>query len=465
MKLTDSISRQPKAVSDGKVTLYSCGPTVYDHVHIGNLRTFIMDDLLRRTLRATGHDMHAVMNITDIDDKTIAKSQAEYPKLAPMEALKRSTRHYEDIFMADLEAVGIDTGLVSFVRATERIPAMLDMITAIHEQGFAYVADGSVYFDLGRYRAAGRDYGLLVNVDYQAQARIDNDDYDKQSAQDFVLWKGTKGSEPSWDYELDGHKLSGRPGWHIECSAMALDELGSAPITIHSGGIDLKFPHHENEIAQVGAATGQTFCDIFVHHNHLFVDSQKMSKSLGNFYTLADIQARGFSSLAFRLVALQAHHLSDLNFTWESLEAAQNTLSNLAAWADLRHQQTLGVVRLGNTEAQDFIDSIRSALADDLDSGTALARLYQFTLRTGPGMTLDPDDFTLILEGLDELLGLDLSHRGDVSDEVKALIAQREDARAAKDYALGDSFRTKLRARGIEVDDTPNGTRWRKATL
>jgi cysteinyl-tRNA synthetase len=465
VKLTDSISNTLKDLPQGKITLYSCGPTVYNHAHIGNLRTFIMDDVLRRGLKAAGHDVQAVMNITDIDDKTIATSQAEYPDLEPMEALQKSTAHYEKMFLDDLVAVGVDLKGISIVRATERIPQMQAMIDHIAAKGFAYVSDGSIYFNLGKYREAGNAYGVLVNVDYEAQARVDNDEYDKQSAQDFVLWKAAKDGEPFWEYDFNGQSLPGRPGWHIECSAMALDELGDPPISIHSGGIDLKFPHHENEIAQVGAATSKPFCDIFVHHNHLYVDGKKMSKSLNNFYTLEDITAKGFSPLAFRLLALQAHHSSDLNFTWESLEAAQNTLANLAAWADLKHQQSLSAVRLGNDEIQDFTNELTSTVANDLDTVTALAKLFQFTLKTTPGMTFDEEDFDEILAYLDDVLMLGLSKRDTVDDDVLDLIKEREEARAAKEYALGDTYRTKLRKLGIEVDDTPNGTRWRRSSL
>ncbi len=430
------------------VTLYSCGPTVYDHAHIGNLRTFISDDLLRRTLHAAGYTVQAVMNITDVDDKTIARSRQEHPDLGPMEALLETTRKYEAIFKQDLEAVGVDVSLVTFVRATDSIPQMQDLIRRISQNGLAYVADGSVYFNLAKYREAGNQYGRLVNVNYSAQARIDNDEYEKSEAQDFALWKGAKDGEPFWEFTLDEHDLPGRPGWHIECSAMALDNLGQ-PLTIHSGGIDLKFPHHENEIAQTVAATGQDFTQVFTHHGHLYVDGRKMSKSLNNFYTLEDIKAKGYHPLAFRLLMLQATHTGELNFTWESLEAAQNALQSLAGWADLTHQFKPRPVR----EETGF----DAALTNDLGSPQTLAILAEKIGSQPP--------FTELLSLLDSRLGLRLSGRADITSAERELIAERETARQAKDWAKADELRAKLAESDLEINDTETGPVWRRTTL
>ena len=449
--LTNDLAEVP-AAADHVVTLYSCGPTVYDHAHIGNLRTFIMDDLLRRTLNATGYDLKSVMNITDIDDKTIKKSQTEYPHLEPMAALLKSTRHYEQIFLDDLAAVGVDTDLFKIVRATESIPEMQKMIRDINDHGFAYISDGSVYFDLKKYRAAGNVYGRLVNVDFAAQARIDNDEYDKAEAQDFVLWKGEKSGEPAWDFELDGARLPGRPGWHIECSAMAVTNLGR-PVTIHSGGIDLKFPHHENEIAQTVAATGADFCQIFTHHGHLFVDGRKMSKSLGNFYTLEDIRARDFHPLAFRMLALQASHGGELNFTWESLEAAQNRLVNYYAWADLIHQPADTTKIAPEAKGNLLID----ILAGDLATPALLELIDRVIDNHIPSQEA--------LELLDSFLGLNLANRPDITPEQKQLIADRQAARAAKDWAKSDSIRDQLASQNIALNDTPAGSIWYRTQI
>ena len=451
MQLRDTLTNAKSTVKpSGKnvVTVYSCGPTVYDHAHIGNLRTFIIDDILRRTVNTSELELAAVMNITDIDDKTISRSREEHSELGPMEALIESTRHYEELFIDDLEAVGVDISLVTFVRATDSIVQMQDMITAISDRGYAYVADGSVYFDLAKYRADGNTYGRLINVDYSAQARIDNDEYDKNEARDFVLWKGAKDGEPFWDFQLGLDDLPGRPGWHIECSAMALSNLGQ-PITIHSGGIDLKFPHHENEIAQVVGATGDDFTQIFVHYNHLYVDGRKMSKSLGNFYTLAEIIERDYDPLVFRLLVLQASYASELNFTWESLEAAKSALMNLYAWADLTHQgeATLGI---------EALKLVTEAVANDLDTPTALGLVF------GYGESIPSYE---LLKGLDDLLGLELASRADVTDDEKLLINRRQTARLAKDFSASDLMRDELAKASLVVDDTSTGPRWRRTII
>ncbi|MBW4062104.1 cysteine--tRNA ligase [Candidatus Saccharibacteria bacterium] len=471
MKLTNTLTSKHTELSElglnpgDTVTLYSCGPTVYNHVHIGNLRTFIADDMLRRNLIAAGYKVNAVMNITDVDDKTIAKSQTEHPDLGPMEALIETTRAYEAIFMSDLAAVGVDTSIFTIVRATEQIGPMQAMIADIMKHGFAYIAEGSVYFDLAKYQAAGNTYGQLINVDFSPQARVDNDEYDKNEARDFVLWKGMKEGEPFWEFALDGHDLPGRPGWHIECSAMALANLHTQPITIHSGGIDLKFPHHENEIAQTIGATGQPFTQIFTHHGHLFVDGRKMSKSLDNFYTLEDIVAEGYHPLAFRLLTLQASHTSELNFSWDSLDAAQNSLGSLYGWADLRHQTNLSELRFEPSVIDDTLDHMTQALADDLSSTAALAVLYRFVAELAPGMRYDEEDSAELFGRIDALLGLGLSDRSDINADQKKLIAERQTAREAKDYAASDRFRAQLERRGLEISDTPNGPRWRRLEL
>jgi cysteinyl-tRNA synthetase len=449
MKLTDSITNQIKELQpqNGKVTLYSCGPTVYDHAHIGNLRTFILDDTLRRVLRAEYSDeFSAVMNVTDIDDKTISRAKEEHPDLPIGEALKQTTRQYEELFLHDLEQVGVDLALVKIVRATDQIAGMLELIRGIHQAGFAYISDKSVYFDLTAYRKAGNTYGVLVNVDYDAQARIDNDDYDKQSAQDFVLWKGQKDGEPGWDFELDGQKLPGRPGWHIECSAMAADSLG-LPLSLHSGGIDLKFPHHENELAQTMAGEGGALTQSFVHYGHLFVDGRKMSKSLGNYLTLKEVVARGYHPLALRLLALQERYDSELNFTWEKLDQATGILLDLYAWADSRFSEkptdleTVEVVKLLN---------------EDLNTPAALEHLLSLTTKAPSNESL---------QKLDELFGLKLSGRRDITAEQKQLIEDRETTRQAKDFSKADQFRDALAEQGIAVDDTPAGPRWRRTHI
>ncbi len=451
MRLFNTLTNQldeVKADNKGVVTVYCCGPTVYNNAQIGNMRTYVTEDLLRRALVAAGYTVKAVMNLTDVDDKTIAKSQSEYPDLTPMEALGRTTRHYEDLFKRDLAALGVDLSLVTFVRATEQIPSMQAMVRDIYARGYAYIAEGSVYFDLSKYRADGNNYGRLTNVDFSPQARIDNDEYDKEEARDFVLWKAAKDDEPFWEFELDGHDVPGRPGWHIECSAMATQALGQ-PISVHSGGIDLKFPHHENEIAQVVAATGHDFANLFTHQNHLLVDGRRMGKSLGNFYILDDVTAKGYHPLALRLRYLQAAHSSELNFTWESLEAAQNALGNLYAWADSSLQAK---------PAAEFpaISSLNDLLANDLATPQILEAL------AASNHLVPSSD---LLSQLDGILGLGLANRPDIDQPTKDLIIQREAARTAKDWAKADGLRDQLAAQNIEIDDTPQGPRWRRTRL
>ncbi len=460
MKLFNSLTQSDTSLEslgiepDSQVTLYSCGPTVYNYAHIGNLRTFVMDDLLRRSLRTAGHRVQAVMNITDIDDKTIVRSQAEYPELGPMEALIETTRKYEAIFKRDLELLGVDLSLITFVRATDSIPQMQTLIQQILDAGFAYIADDSVYFDIAKYQAAGYDYGRLANVDFTPRARINNDEYDKHEASDFALWKGAGDGEPYWDFAINGHDLPGRPGWHIECSAMALNNL-KQPIHIHSGGIDLKFPHHENEIAQVMAGTDVDFAGIFTHHNHVLVDGRKMSKSADNFLTLEEIQSKGYHPMALRLLFLQAAHTGELNFTWESLEAAQNALGNLYAWANRRYQDPEA-----QTADVNLVLAVGGNLENDLGSPSALAELFAAT-----NAAALPKNFTETLESLDAMLGLGLTTSPDITPSQKQLIARREAARAAKDWAKSDELRDQLTTENLEIDDMPSGPRWRRTQL
>jgi cysteinyl-tRNA synthetase len=459
MKLTDSISRQIREVEqvDGRVTLYSCGPTVYDHAHIGNLRTFILDDTLRRAL-STGHGQkfRAVMNITDIDDKTIGRAREEHPELPTQEALGLTTRHYEDLFLNDLEKVGVDLSLVNIVRATDQIEGMQALIKHIYKNGFAYVSEDSVYFDLAAYRKAAHKYGRLVSVDYEAQARIDNDDYDKQNAQDFVLWKAKKGDEPSWDFELDGQGMPGRPGWHIECSAMAADNLG-LPLSLHSGGVDLKFPHHENELAQTEAAEGRPLTQAFVHYGHLFVDGRKMSKSLGNFYRLQDIVDHGYHPLAFRLLVLQERYEGELNFTWEKLDQATQNLLDLNAWADLQFQGLIS-----STDIYDqALATVQLSIKHNMNTVAATAEVLQLASAESP----DSASIKNIVGKLDQLLGLRLSRRIDITSEQRQLIVKREAARQAKNFTASDTIRDQLAEQGIAIDDTPAGPRWRRTSI
>ena len=446
MKLHNTLNRQTeefKPLKDGEVSLYTCGPTVYDHVHIGNFRTYLLEDLLRRTLKSNGLKVNHVMNITDVDDKTIRRSRELYPDDEPKEALKKLTSQYETVFLDDAKKLGIDFSGSQIARATEHIPQMQALIKEIPGK---YVSDDGVYFDI----AKDDQYGVLVNLNRDHEHhRINNDEYDKDHVADFALWKVEHPSEPTWEFELDGKNIAGRPGWHIECSAMSTQYLGQ-PFDIHTGGVDLMFPHHENEIAQSRAAKGVDLAKVFVHGEHLLVDGKKMSKSLNNFYTLDDIIKKDIDPLAFRLLALQSHYRSQLNFTWESLEAAQANLNSLRAWADQVHQPAQEQIS-AEAEAQ-LQGSVKDAVYDDLNAAKALAALNETIDKAAPTQG--------ILEFLDNLLGLGLSGRNDITGEQKELIAQRNKAREDQDWAKADELRNQLAAQDIEIRDTDNGAVW-----
>jgi len=287
MKLFNTLSKQIEEstpLDKNTYRIYSCGPTVYDKVHIGNSSSFIVADLLRRVLKAGGASVIHVMNYTDVDDKTIARSSDMYPEESPETALKLLTDEYKRSFLKDMQAVGNDINDIKFVSAVENIADMRNLITTLYKDGFAYIADDGVYFSIDKYRESGKKYGQLLELSElnTSQSRISNDEYDKESVHDFALWKTRKGDEPAWEFDLDGSNLLGRPGWHIECSVMSTKNLGQ-PFDIHTGGVDLIFPHHENEIAQSTAGQDNLYAKFFVHNEHLLVDGKKMSKSLNNF--------------------------------------------------------------------------------------------------------------------------------------------------------------------------------------
>lgn len=445
-----------------KVTIYSCGPTVYDHAHIGNLSAYIFADTLRRTLKLAGYSVQHVMNITDVDDKTIARSLAHTADTDPIRALGDLTGHYERLFLADIEQIGFDTAAMRFVRATEHISTMQSLIHDLFTGGFAYITDDGVYFSIEAYKKAGHTYGQLIAVTAEStsHARISNDEYDKDDVHDFALWKLQKDGEPAWEFELDGHVLLGRPGWHIECSAMSKATVGQ-PFDIHTGGVDNIFPHHENEIAQSTATGPDLYANFFVHSEHLLVDGKKMAKSAQNFFRLADITEKGADPLAFRLLVLQSHYRSQTDFSWDSLEAAGNRLANLRAIADLALQQpaTQGI-------SKDIIDAakadIYAALLNDLNTPRALAAVSTFeSAVTTNGVSQNArEDYIRFLAWLDDALGLQLSTRSDITDEQKQLLHERQDARHNHDWTKADKIRKDLESQGIVLRDTPNGQVW-----
>ena len=468
MKLHNTLSRKPEELQpldNNQARIYSCGPTVYDHAHIGNLSAYIFADTLRRVAHlSTGKKPKHVMNYTDVDDKTIRRSREKYPNLEPKEALRKLTDEYIELFMKDMKRIGNDVDAITFTRATDHIDGMKDLITKLCAKGFAYLADDGVYFSIDAYRKSDKTYGQLLelNANNTSEARIANDEYDKESIHDFALWKKQKDDEPAWEFEIDGQNMTGRPGWHIECSVMSRAELGQ-PFDIHTGGVDLIFPHHENEIAQSTALEDNPMmAQIFAHNEHILVDGKKMSKSANNFYTLQDIVDKGFDPLAFRLLVLQAHYRSQVHFSWENLQAAQNRLRAFQAMADLRWQ----LVKNG-ANAEEFAFStthrdIEDGLFNDLNTAQALAALSaieQFVTKHTPG-DYQQDELEEFLAFIDEAFGLKLLESRDIDLEQKQLIADREAARDTKDWQKSDDIRVELVKQGLGLRDTPHGTVW-----
>lgn len=456
-----------RPIKPGAVSIYSCGPTVYDHVHIGNLSAFIAADILRRTIAGHGSSVKHVMNFTDVDDKTIKRSQETYPDMEAQAALSRLTKEYSDLFLEDMKLVGNDTEALTFIQATEQrtIDGMRHLITQLYESGFAYIAEDGVYFSIEAYRKSGKTYGQLVEIteDSTSSERIQNDEYDKESAHDFALWKSKKSGEPAWEFTLDGRDLSGRPGWHIECSVMSQIELGQ-PFDIHTGGVDLMFPHHENEIAQSTAGKDNPiYATTFVHNEHILVDGKKMAKSAGNFYTLADLKERGVDPLAFRLLVLQSHYRKQTNFSLENAASAHNRLKHWRDIAALRWQVSGEI----SAEYDEFIkastQSILAALSDDLNTPEALRLIDEALARieNTPITELSSVATQKLFVAIDELLGLKLiDNTPDIGDEAKQLIADRNKARQTGNWEESDRLRDQLHSKGVTVRDTPSGAIW-----
>jgi len=447
-------------IETGHVRMYSCGPTVYDHAHIGNLSAYIFADTLRRTLAASGYRITHAMNYTDVDDKTIRRSRERYPDEDPNVALRKLTDEYIAIFLHDMSRIGNDIHRLTFLRATDEIEGMQALVTTLHQDGFAYIADDGVYFSIAAYKDSGKTYGQLLELQESntSEARIQNDEYDKESVHDFALWKKRKQGEPSWDFSLDGHDLPGRPGWHIECSVMSRKALGQ-PFDVHTGGVDLIFPHHENEIAQSTAGEANPVMSAFFAHNeHILVDGKKMAKSAQNFYTLTDVQERGYDPLAFRLMILQAHYRNQVNFTWESLEAAQNRLQRFRNLAVQRFQTSVMSKESSHVEIPK--EKILAALQNDLDTPRALALIESYIDQIEQTPSNDPSRIEDFITFLDDSFGLDLLQQPDISGEQKQYIAKRQQARDAKDWSTSDEMRGQLAAQGIGVRDSPRGPVW-----
>jgi len=456
-----------------KVTIYSCGPTVYDHAHIGNLSAFITADTVRRVVSANGYTIKHVMNFTDVDDKTIRRSREKYPGLDAMDALKKLTATYSQLFLEDMNALGNDVDSLTFIKAAadSTIEGMRQLITELHQKGFAYIADDGIYFSIDAYKKSGKTYGQLVTLTEEntSNERIQNDEYDKESAHDFALWKKQKPGEPAWPFTLDSRDMTGRPGWHIECSVMSRQGLGQ-PFDIHTGGIDLAFPHHENEIAQSTAGQqNPTYAAYFVHNEHILVDGKKMAKSTQNFHTLADLAAKDIDPLAFRLLVLQSHYRQSSNFSLENVAAAHNRLQHWRNVAALRHQ-THDTIDNDDDKFSGLLATpqvIIEALSNDLNSPEALKIIDEAFARV-ENMPLDRihrSGLVQLLETIDDTLGLQLiAATPDIDDETKQLLIERQRARDAKDWEESDQLRGRLHGHGIAVRDTASGSVWEYAS-
>jgi cysteinyl-tRNA synthetase len=443
------------------VGMYVCGPTVYNRAHIGNFRTFVATDVLRRTLRHLGFQVRHVMNLTDVEDRIIAFAREAGVDLASFTAPHVAAFH-EDMARLRIEAPAVEP------RATEHVDDMIRLVEALTARGHTYAADGSIYFRISSFSGYGRLSRLDV-AGIRAGARVDNDRYDKENARDFVLWKA-KTDEPAWA-QWDAPFGRGRPGWHLECSAMSMKYLGET-FDLHCGGIDLVFPHHENEIAQSAGATGKGFARHWTHVEHLLVDDETMSKSKGNFFTLPDVMKRGHKPDAVRYLLCQAHYRKKLNFTWEGLQHAAGALERVHGFARrLDEVEREGPAGSGVVKACERAEAaFRSALADDLNTPEALAAVHGLV---GEGNSLLADG-AVSLEGAaclrESLARMDSvfavlvpEERERLSDREQALFDERQAARRARDYARADDARARLEAIGIVLEDTPKGTRWRRA--
>jgi len=469
MRLYNTLTRREEAfepLRDGTVRMYTCGLTVYNRGHIGNFRTFVGVDVLRRTLKyLCGYRMHQVMNFTDVDDRTIAGAQkAGLP-------LREYTQRYIDAFFEDAETLGLER-VEEMPRATDEanLEAMTEMIRALDERGHTYRSDGSIYYRIASFP----EYGKLARLDREGikpGARVDADSYTKEDARDFVLWKATRPDEPTWDFGIG----PGRPGWHIECSAMALRLLGEPPIDIHTGGIDLVFPHHENEIAQSEGATGQPFSRFWVHAEHLQIDEQKMSKSLGNVFNVKDVLDRGFRASALRYLLLSIHYRKQLKFSWDNLQQAEESLRRLADFlARLEAIETPGVHAEIAARVTGARAAFEAAMREDLNTAAALAAVFDLVRALNTAIDegqVGREDVAVVRDAFglfDRVLGvISLRQAEDARPPVDAadierLIEARKEARRQRDFAAADRIRDDLASRGILLEDTAGGTRWKR---
>ena len=487
IRFTNTLSGQVESfvpIAPGAVKLYTCGPTVYDFPHIGNWRAYVFEDLLKRFLLFSGYKVTHVMNLTDVDDKTIRGAGAKGV------SLEEYTRPFIEAFDRERDVLNI-LPADHYPRATGHIREMVEIIKVLLDKGFAYKKDGSIYFAIAKFPAYGRLSKINLE-DLRPGSRGDADEYEKESVHDFALWKAPKAGEPAWETEIG----PGRPGWHIECSAMSSKYLGRT-FDIHCGGVDNIFPHHENEIAQSEAASGVKFVNYWLHCHHLVVDGEKMAKSKGNFYTLEDILAKGYDPREVRFLLLSTHYRKMLNFTFETLEQARAGRNRIRDFLiDLRDVKRAGPP---NPEVTQLIETSRSGfiagLEDDLNISESLAALFSLIEKANSLMAksriaqadalslksfvTEIDEKILMIEPTSVILRIDSAKMqvtagnvqikvdvsGDLDPEIQKRVDARQKARAEKNYVLADEIRDELLREGILLEDTKDGVRWKKIVL
>jgi len=456
----------------GEVRMYTCGPTVYDYAHIGNYRTFVFQDILRRFLKLRGFKLNHVMNLTDVDDRIIANAAAAGKNI------RDYTEKFVQAFFDDCKSLSIEAP-EHWIRATDYIDDMVKLIQRLQQKTFTYPSEGSIYYRIAKFP----EYGKLSKIDLtgiQAGARVDNDRYEKESARDFALWKAPKPGEHFWETSIG----PGRPGWHIECSAMAMKYLGDT-LDIHTGGIDLAFPHHENEIAQSEAATGKPFARYWLHAEHLLVEGEKMSKSLGNFYTLRDLFGKGYKPSALRFALASVPYRKQLNFTFDGLQQAASSVERLRNFADRLKQGKFPAGKQKGMAARiaKAADEFDTGLSEDLNTARALAAVFDLVREAN--IAMDKGDFRqgdvagvqdflaafdkvfAVMEDNDgeklRVLGYGRPEGGPGDAEIDKLVAERNAAKKKRDFATADRIRKELADRGIIIEDAKDGSvRWKR---
>ena len=477
LKFFNTLSRQVeefKPIKSGKVRMYICGPTVWNFAHIGNFRTFIFGDVLRRYLKFKGYDLTHVFNLTDVDDRIINEATARNI------SIDEFTAPYIQYFWEDFDALGNERPEVT-PRATHHIAEMIDIISKLLDNGHAYESDGSIYYRI----TAFPEYGKLSKINFSGNRdggseRIDTDKYDKEDARDFALWKLVSDDEPTgWDAPFG----RGRPGWHIECSAMAMKYLGET-FDLHAGGQDLQFPHHENEIAQSEGSTGKLFAKYWIHSEFLKIDDVTMSKSKGNFFTFRDLREQGYSPLAIRYLLLSVPYRKQLNFTFEGLQGAESTVERLRNFRSLVQDAKCSSPRVseGDSETlnvspsltrglvQTALEKFEVAMDDDFNTAAALAAIHDMVREINTVLAtegLKADDQAAVLSAVtkfDSVLGIFGSEDTEILDDViESLIAERQTARHNRDFARSDEIRDILAEKGIVLEDTKDGVRWKRS--